>query len=147
MAVRHLLGDAGRPTTRTVTWAARDFRLVRPAEGRDRVELECPVCSAALVAEVRDHARTRRIRLTWGTVFLLGLALFAASLAYAVHEGGRTLPAGQSPPLLLPISVAAAAVTLVVAPVAWVIARNHVGVTLVHAPGRRRGHRIVPVRG
>ncbi|MER5517188.1 hypothetical protein [Streptomyces sp. NPDC002763] len=146
VAVRHVLGDAGRPRTRTVTWAARDFRLVRPAEGRDRVELECPVCSAALVAEVRDHARTRRIRLTWGTVSLLALVLFAASLAYAVHEAGRTLPAGQSPPLLLPVSVAAAAVTLIAAPAAWAIARTHIGVTLVDAPGPRRGHRIVPVR-
>ncbi|MEU2620402.1 hypothetical protein ABZ642_20115 [Streptomyces sp. NPDC007157] len=147
VAVRHVLGDAGRPRARTATWAARDFRLVRPAAGRDRVELECPVCSAALLAEVRDHARTRRVRLTWGAVSLVALALFAVSLACAVHEGGRSLPAGQSPPLLLPVSVAAAVVTLIVTPAAWAIARNHVGVALVDAPGPRRGHRIVPVRG
>jgi hypothetical protein len=147
VAVRHVLGDAEPPGTRTVTWAARDFRLARPAKGRDRVELECPVCSAALLAEVRDHGRTRRVRLTWGGISLLALALFGVSLAYAVHEGGRTLPAGQSPPLLLPVSVAVAVVTLIATPTAWGIARNHVGVTLVDTPGPRRGHRIVPVRG
>lgn len=147
VGVRHVLGDGGRPTARTVTWAARDFRLVRPAVGRDRVELECPVCSAALLAEVRDHVRTRRVRLTWAAVFVLALALCAASLAYALHEGARALPAGQSPPLLLPVSVAAAVLALIAAPVAWVIARNHVGVSLVDTPGPRRGHRIVPVRG
>ena len=147
MAVRHVLGDAGRPRTRTVTWAARDFRPARPAGGRARVELECPVCSAALLAEVRDHGRTQRLRLTWGAISLLAEALFAVSLAYAVHEGGRTLPAGQSPPLLLPISAAVAVVTLMATPTAWAIARNHVGVTLVGVPGSRRGHRIVPVRG
>ncbi|MEV7319449.1 hypothetical protein [Streptomyces sp. NPDC093970] len=147
VGVRHVLGEAGRSTARTATWAARDFRLVRPAVGRERVELECPVCSAALLAEVRDHVRTRRTRLTWGAVSLLALVLCAASLAYVVHEGGRTLPAGQSSPLLVPVGVATAVVTLACALVAWAIARNHVGVTLVDFPGPRRGHRVVPARG
>ncbi|MEU8715515.1 MULTISPECIES: hypothetical protein [unclassified Streptomyces] len=145
VGVRHVLGDGGRPRARTVTWAARDFRLVRPAAGRDRVELECPVCSAALLAEVRDHVRTRRTRLTWSAGCVLALVLSAASLAYAVHQSGRTLPAGQSPPPFLPVG--AAVLTLVAAAVAWAVARNHVGVRLVDAPGPRRGHRIVPVRG
>ncbi|MFJ9347269.1 hypothetical protein [Streptomyces sp. NPDC101237] len=145
VGVRHVLGDGGRPRARTVTWAARDFRLVRPAAGRDRVELECPVCSAALLAEVRDHVRTRRVRLTWATGCVLALALSAASLLHAVLESGRALAAGQSAPLILPVG--AAVLTLVAATVAWAAARNHVGVRLVDAPGPRRGHRIVPVRG
>ncbi|MFG3291790.1 hypothetical protein ACIPX0_18705 [Streptomyces sp. NPDC090075] len=147
VAVRHRAGDTGRPRTRSAAWATRDFRLVRPAVGRDRVELECPVCAVAVLAEVRDHGRTRRVRTTWRAVSLFFLAVFAVSLAYAVHEGGRALPAGQSPPLLLPVSVVAACVTLVVAPAAWLIGRGHLGVTLLDAPGPRRGHRIVPVRG
>ncbi|MFF7982094.1 hypothetical protein ACFZDK_23680 [Streptomyces sp. NPDC007901] len=146
VAVRHRAGDTGRPRTRSAAWATRDVRLVRPAVGRDRVELECPVCVVAVLAEVRDHGRTRRVRAAWRAVSLLSLAAFAAALAYAVHESGRALPAGQSPPLF-PVSVAVACVTLVVTPAAWLIGRGHLGVTLLDAPGPRRGHRIVPVRG
>ncbi|MER5787800.1 hypothetical protein [Streptomyces sp. NPDC001980] len=147
VAVRHVSGDAGRRRTRAVTWAARDFRLVRPADGRDRVELECPVCTAAVLAEVADHARTRRVRNVWAAVSVLSLLVSVAALGYAVHEGGRALPAGQSLPVLFPVSVIVAVAGLVMTPTAWVRGRHHIGVVLLDGPAPRRGHRIVPVRG
>ncbi|MFF5143128.1 hypothetical protein ACFY6U_25930 [Streptomyces sp. NPDC013157] len=140
VAVRHLNGDAGRRRTRAVTWAARDFRLVRPAEGRDRVELECPVCTAAVLAEVADHARTRRVRNGWAAVSGFSLLVSVAALGYAVHEGGRALPA------LFSASVLVAVVGLVMTPTAWVRSRHHIGVALLDGPEPRRGHRIVPAR-
>ncbi|MER6535987.1 hypothetical protein ACWDE0_15535 [Streptomyces sp. 900105755] len=141
VAVRHVNGDAGRRRTRAVTWAARDFRLVRPAEGRDRVELECPVCTAAVLAEVADHARTRRVRSVWAAVSALSLLVSVAALGYAVHEAGRALPA------LISAGVCVAVVGLVVALTAWLRGRHHIGVVLLDGPAPRRGHRIVPVRG
>ncbi|MEU1168141.1 hypothetical protein ABZ372_51330, partial [Streptomyces sp. NPDC005921] len=101
VAVRHRAGDTGRPRTRSAGWATRDFRLVRPAVGRDRVELECPVCAVAVLAEVRDHGRTRRVRTTWRAVSLFFLAVFAVSLAYAVRRRRRCCgccPAGRRIP-------------------------------------------------
>ncbi|MGW7544500.1 hypothetical protein ACWGKQ_25875 [Streptomyces sp. NPDC054770] len=145
VAVRHVSGDVGRPRARAVTWAARDFRLVRPAEGRDRVELECPVCAVSVFAEVSDHARTRRVRQVWAVVSALSLVVAVAALGYALHEGGRVLPGGRSLPVLFPVGVVVAG--LVMAPTAWVRSRHHIGVTLLDAPESRRGHRIVPVRG
>ncbi|MFF4304484.1 hypothetical protein [Streptomyces sp. NPDC001601] len=136
VAVRHVSGDAGRRRTRAVSWAAREFRLVRPAEGRDRVELECPVCTAAVLAEVADHARTRRVRSVWAAVSVLSLLVSVAALGYAVHEPG-----------LFSAGVCLAVVGLVMAPTAWVRSRHHIGVALLDGPGPRRGHRIVPVRG
>lgn len=144
MAVRHVRGDVGRRGRRTATWAARDFQLVRPADGRERVELECPVCAAPVLAEVRDHARTRRVRAGWGAACLLALLLCAVSLAGAVHEGN--LPAGQSAPALFPLS--AAAVSLVLALTAFTARRTHTGVTLLpDGPAPHRTHRIVRARG
>ncbi|MEV7977159.1 hypothetical protein [Streptomyces sp. NPDC086519] len=147
VAVRHVSGDVGRRRTRAVTWAARDFRLVRPAEGRDRVELECPVCAVSVLAEVSDHARTRRVRNAWAVVSVVSLLVSAVALGYAVHEGGGALPAGQSLPVLFPAGLIVAVAGLVMTPTAWVRSRRHIGVTLLDAPGPRRGHRIVPVRG
>ncbi|MFF4311510.1 hypothetical protein ACWDFR_23895 [Streptomyces sp. 900105755] len=135
VAVRHVSGDAGRRRTRAVSWAAREFRLVRPAEGRDRVELECPVCTAAVLAEVADHARTRRVRNGWAAVSVLSLLVSVAALGYAVHEAG-----------LFWAGVCLAVVGLVMAPTAWVRSRHHIGVALLDGPAPRRGHRIVPVR-
>ncbi|MEU6198226.1 hypothetical protein [Streptomyces sp. NPDC047061] len=146
VAVRHVSGDAGRRRTRAVTWAARDFRLVRPPAGRDRVELECPVCAASVLAEVADHARTRRVRNVWAAVSVVSLLVTVAAVGYAVQEGGRALPGGQSPPVLLPVSVIVAFAGLVMAPTAWVRGRHHIGVVLLDGPAPRRGHRIVPVR-
>ncbi|MEV5958308.1 hypothetical protein AB0M11_31920 [Streptomyces sp. NPDC051987] len=146
VAVRHVSGEAGRRRTRAVTWAARDFRLVRPAEGRDRVELECPVCTAAVLAEVADHARTRRVRNVWAAVAVASLLVAVVALGYAVHEGGRALPAGQPLPVLFPVGVIVALAGLVLTPLAWVRGRQHIGVVLLDGPEPRRGHRIVPVR-
>ncbi|MFJ9559992.1 hypothetical protein ACIRQQ_08130 [Streptomyces fuscichromogenes] len=147
VAIRHVSGDVGRPRTRTAAWAARDFRLVRPAEGRDRVELECPVCEVPLFAEVSDHAHTRRVRQLWAAVSAVSLVVSVAALGYAVREGGRALPGGRSLPVLLVVSVAVAVAGAVVTPTAWVRARRHTGVTLLDAPESHRTHRIVPVRG
>ncbi|MEW1774289.1 hypothetical protein [Streptomyces sp. NPDC086777] len=141
VAVRHVTGDAGRRRTRAVTWAARDFRLVRPAEGRDRVELECPVCTAAVLAEVADHTRTRRVRNVWAVVSALSLVVSVAALGYVVH-GAR-----GAPPPLFPAGVLVVVVGLVVTPAAWLRGRHHIGVVLLDGPAPRRGHRIVPVRG
>ncbi|MEW2301405.1 hypothetical protein AB0958_15720 [Streptomyces sp. NPDC006655] len=142
VAVRHVRGDVGRRGRRTATWAARDFQLVRPADGRERVELECPVCAAPVLAEVRDHARTRRVRAGWGAACLLALLLFAVSLSCAVHEGN--LPAGQSTPALVPLGVAAAAVSLALALTAFTARRLHTGVTLLpDDPAPHHAHRIV----
>ncbi|MFK0151387.1 hypothetical protein ACIQVL_26795 [Streptomyces sp. NPDC090499] len=124
-----------------MTWAARDFRLVRPAVGRDRVELECPVCTAAVLAEVADHTRTRRVRNVWAAVSVLCLLVSVAALGYVVHEAGRApLPA------LFSVGVFVAVVGLVMTPTAWVRGRHHIGVALLDGPEPRRSHRIVPAR-
>ncbi|MEU9452045.1 hypothetical protein [Streptomyces sp. NPDC048277] len=152
VAVRHILSDVVKggvvtPRTRTVTWASGQFQLVRPAEGRHSVELECPVCTASILAEVSDHARTRRVRTVWATVSAISLVVFVVALGYVIEEGGKTLPEGQSLPVLFPISVIAAFVGFVMAPTAFTVSRGHIGVTMLDAPKPRRGHRIVPVRG
>jgi hypothetical protein len=152
VAVRHILSDVVKggvvtPRTRTVTWASGHFQLVRPAEGRRSVELECPVCTAPILAEVRDHGRTRRVRAIWAAVSAISLVVFVTALGYAFHEGGKTLPEGQSLPVLFPISVIAVFVGFVMTVTAWVRSRQHIGVTMLDAPKPRRGHRIVPVRG
>lgn len=77
-----------------MTWAARDFQLVRPAAGLDRVELECPVCAVPVLAEVRDLARTRRVRAAWAVTGVLALVLGAVSLGYTLHTGADGRPAG-----------------------------------------------------
>ena len=140
VAVRPVNGDVGRRRTRAVTWAARDFRLVRPVEGRDRVELECPVCTAAVLAEVADHVRTRRVRNGWAAVSGFSLLVSVVALGYAVRVGGGALPAVFS------VSVFVAVVGLVVTPTAWVRSRHHIGVALLDGPEPRRSHRIVPAR-
>ncbi|RPE43012.1 hypothetical protein EDD90_6180 [Streptomyces sp. Ag109_O5-1] len=151
VAVRHILSDVVKggvvtPRTRTVTWASGQFQLKRPAEGRHSVELECPVCTASILAEVSDHTRTRRVRNIWAVVSAISLVVFVAALGYAFQEGGKTLPEGQSLPVLFPVSVVAVFVGFAMAPTAWLRSRNHVGVTMLDAPRPRRGHRIVPVR-
>ncbi|OIJ63214.1 hypothetical protein [Streptomyces mangrovisoli] len=151
VAVRHLLGERTEggvvtPRRRTVTWASRQYRLTRPDTGRETVELDCPVCSAALLAEVRDPGTTRRVRLVLGALAVLAVVVLVAALAYAVHEGGRTLPEGESLPVLFPVSLVAVFLGFVSAPALWAGRRNYTGVSLLEAPKPRRGHRIVPVR-
>ncbi|WP_046734003.1 hypothetical protein [Streptomyces humi] len=148
VAVRHVRGDAGRRRTRAVTWAARDFQLVRPAVGLDRVELECPVCAVPVLAEVRDHARTRRVRAAWAAAGVLALILCAVSLGYALHEGAGTRPPGQPQAALVPAGVVVAAVLLALALTAFAVRRGHIGVRLLtDGPEPGGGHRVVPVRG
>lgn len=76
----------------------------------------------------------------------VSVAVFFAALGYVVHEGGRTLPEGQSLPTLFPVSVVSVFVTLVAAPVLLLRGRRYNGVTLLDAPKPRRLHGIMPVR-
>ncbi|MFF7329966.1 hypothetical protein [Streptomyces sp. NPDC008150] len=152
VAVRHILSDkvsggVVRPRTRTVTWSDGVYQVQRPAEGRESVELDCPRCSASLLAEVRDASRTRLVRGVSLALAALCAVLFVCSLVYALHEGGRTLPEGASLPVLFPVSIGAAFVTFAAAPTLFLRGRLYNGVTLLDAPKPRRQHQLRPVRG
>ncbi|MEV6019034.1 MULTISPECIES: hypothetical protein [unclassified Streptomyces] len=150
VAVRHILSDrtTGFLTrTRTITWKDGVFRVRRPASGKQSVELICPVCDASLLAEVRTEARARRTGAVLLVLAALSAVVFVAACAYAFHEGGRTLPEGQSLPALFPVSVVSIFVTFVAAPVLLLRGRRHNGVTMLDAPKPRRRHAIIPVRG
>ncbi|MGW4562167.1 hypothetical protein ACWEN3_07050 [Streptomyces sp. NPDC004561] len=149
-AVRHILSDktTGFLTrTRRITWKDNVYRVRRPETGKQTVELTCPVCDASLLAEVRTEARARRTGAVLLALAALCVIVFFAALGYAVHEGGRTLPEGQSLPVLFPVSVVSVFVTFVAAPVLFLRGRVYNGVSLLDAPKPRRVHRIVPVRG
>lgn len=151
VAVRHILSDkvAGgflKPRTRTITWTDAHYAVKRPPSGKHTVELTCTECSASLLAEVRDQSTTRTLATIMRVVGVLCLIAFVTAFAYAIHEGGKTLPEGQSLPVLFPVSVVAIVVTFVAAPVFYLRGRNYSGVSMLDAPKPRRGHRIVPVR-
>ncbi|MFJ8495277.1 hypothetical protein ACIRBZ_44170 [Streptomyces sp. NPDC094038] len=150
VAVRHILSDktTGILTrTRRITWKDSLFRVRRPASGTQSVELTCPVCDASLLAEVRTETRTRRTGAVLLFLAALSVVVFVAAFAYAVHEGGRTLPEGQSLPTAFPVSVVSVFVTFVAAPVLFLRGRRYNGVSMLDAPKPRRRHGIVPVRG
>ncbi|MFF0160079.1 hypothetical protein ACFYRY_21465 [Streptomyces sp. NPDC005263] len=150
VAVRHILSDrtTGVVTrTRTIKWRDTDYRVRRPATGKQSVELTCSVCEASLLAEVRDEGRTRRASAAHLILAALCAVIFVASLVYAVHQGGKTLPEGESSPALFPVSIIAIFVMFVAAPVLYVRGRAYNGVSMLDAPKPRRGHAIVPIRG
>ncbi|MFE1922200.1 hypothetical protein ACFW91_06475 [Streptomyces asoensis] len=149
VSVRHILSDrtTGFLTrTRTITWKDNIYRVRRPAAGKESVELTCPVCDASLLAEVRTQSRTRRTGVALLILAAVSVAVFLAALGYVIHEGGRTLPEGQSLPTLFPVSVVSVFVTFVAAPVLFLRGRRYNGVTLLDAPKPRRLHGIMPVR-
>ncbi|MFJ9896544.1 hypothetical protein ACIQPR_24785 [Streptomyces sp. NPDC091280] len=150
VAVRHILGDKVTggllaPRTRTITWSAAHYVVKRPPSGKHTVELTCTECSASLLAEVRDHSFTRTFAAVLKVLGVLCAVVFLAAFAYAVHEGGKTLPEGQSLPVLFPVSVIAVAVTFVAAPTLYVQGRKYNGVSMLDAPKPRRRHQIRPV--
>ncbi|MFI5963874.1 hypothetical protein ACIA8J_17050 [Streptomyces asoensis] len=149
VSVRHILSDrtTGFLTrTRTITWKDNIYRVRRPTAGKESVELTCPVCDASLLAEVRTLSRTRRTGVALLILAAVSVAVFFAALGYVIHEGGRTLPEGQSLPTLFPVSVVSVFVTFVAAPVLFLRGRRYNGVTLLDAPKPRRLHGIMPVR-
>ncbi|MEU3333584.1 hypothetical protein ACWCQ1_13305 [Streptomyces sp. NPDC002144] len=149
VAVRHILSDKVTGflvRTRHITWKDSVFRVRRPQSGKQSVELTCPVCDASLLAEVRTEARTLRTRTILLVLFVVCVIVFFAAFAYAVHEGGRTLPEGQSLPILFPVSIVAIAVSFVAAPVLFLQGRAYNGVSLLDAPRPRRLHGLRPVR-
>ncbi|MFC9842924.1 hypothetical protein ACFWFF_38525 [Streptomyces sp. NPDC060223] len=150
VAVRHILSDTVsggviKPRTRTIAWSDGLYQLKRPAKGKHTVELECPNCSASLLAEVRDQTWTRMVGTVNHVLALLCLVLFVSAFAYAVHEGGKTLPEGQSLPTLFTVSIITIAVTFVAGPL-FFISRAYNGVSMLDAPKPRRQHKITPVR-
>ncbi|MEU0782944.1 hypothetical protein ABZ341_15335 [Streptomyces sp. NPDC006173] len=150
VSVRHILSDrtTGFLTrTRRITWRDSLYRVPRPASGTQSVELTCPVCDASLLAEVRAHARTRRTSAVLLVLAAVSVIVFFLAFAYAIHEGGRTLPEGQSLPTLFPVSIVSIFVTFVAAPVLLLKGRHYNGVTMLDAPKPRRMHGIMPVRG
>lgn len=151
VAVRHILSDKVTggflaPRTRTITWSAAHYVVKRPPSGKQTVELTCTECSASLLAEVRDQSFTRTLSAVLRIIGVVCAVVFFAAFAYAVHEGGKTLPEGQSLPVLFPISVIAIVVTFVAAPTFYVHGRNYNGVSMLDAPKPRRRHQIRPVR-
>ncbi|MEU2777407.1 hypothetical protein ABZ646_32065 [Streptomyces sp. NPDC007162] len=150
VAVRHILSDKVTGflvRTRTMIWKDNVFRVRRPQAGKQTVELTCPVCDASLLAEVRTEARARRTRIVLRTLAALCAIVFFAALGYVVHEGGKTLPEGQSLPTLFPVSVVAAFVTFAVTPALFINSRVYNGVSLLDAPKPRRRHAVRPVKG
>ncbi|MFD6491277.1 hypothetical protein [Streptomyces sp. NPDC060188] len=150
VSVRHILSDrtTGFLTrTRRITWRDSVHRVRRPVSGKQSVELTCPVCAASLLAEVRTQARTRRTSAVLLVLAAVSVIVFILAFAYAFHEGGRTLPEGQSLPTLFPVSVVSIFVTFVAAPALFLRGRHYNGVTMLDAPKPRRMHGIVPVRG
>ncbi|WP_043662529.1 hypothetical protein [Streptomyces xylophagus] len=151
VAVRHILSDKVtggvlKPKTRTITWTSAHYVVKRPPSGKHTVELTCTECSASLLAEVRDQSSTRTLATIMRVVGVLCLIAFVTAFAYAIHEGGKTLPEGQSLPVLFPVSVVAIFVTFVAAPTFYVHGRNYNGVSMLDAPKPRRRHQIRPVR-
>jgi hypothetical protein len=149
--VRHILSDqlSGgviRVRRRTITWVAGQGRIARPRAGKHTVELDCPHCSASLLAQVRDLAWTRRVRTVCRVLALLCLAGFVCALAYAIHVGGQTLPEGQSLPVLFPISIATIFGAFVAGPTLYAQSRRYNGVSLYDAPKPRRQHQIRSVQ-
>lgn len=150
VSVRHILGDrtTGFLTrTRRITWRDSLYQIRRPASGKQSVELTCPVCDASLLAEVRTEERTRRTSVVLLALAALSVIVFFVAFGYAVHEGGRTLPEGQSLPTLFPVSIVSVFVAFVAAPVLFLRGRSYNGVTMLDAPKPRRTHGIMPVRG
>lgn len=151
VAVRHILSDKVtggfiQPRTRTITWRDTFLRVRRPQSGKQTVEVVCGVCERSLLAEVRDETRTGRTKAVLLTLAAISVALFVAALAYAVHEGGKTLPEGQSLPALFPVSVIGVFVTFVAAPVLYVQGRHYNGVSMLSPRREARGHQLKPVR-
>lgn len=151
VAVRHILSDKVTggiltPKTRTITWTSAHYTVERPPSGKRTVELTCTECSASLLAEVRDQATTRTLAAVMRVIGIVCAVVFFAALAYAIHEGGKTLPEGQSLPVLFPISVVAVVVTFVAGPTFYIHGRNYNGVSMLDAPKPRRGHQIRPVK-
>lgn len=150
VAVRHILSDrtTGFLTrTRRITWRDSVYRVRRPASGKHTVELTCPECEASLLAQVRDEGHTRRTAAILLVLAALSVLVLLMAFGYAVHEGGKTLPEGQSLPTLFPISVVSIFVTFVAAPVLFLRSRRYNGVSMLDAPKPRRLHGIMPVRG
>lgn len=145
VTIRHILSDrltGWLVTTRTTVWSDSVVRIPRPQTGRRTVELECPRCSASLLAQVRDEGSTRRLSAMWRILGLVCLPLFVCALVYVVHQGGKTLPEGQSLPVLFPIGVIAVFVTFVAGPTMYVHGRRYNGVSLLDAPKPRRQHHL-----
>lgn len=152
VSVRHILSDRTtggvvRPRTRTITFRDSRYRVRRPSTGTNTVELTCTVCDTSLRAEVHDEARTRRIGALLLTLAALCAVLLVVAFGYAVQQGGRTLPEGESLPTLFTVSILTVAVMFVATPLLYVAGRNHNGVTLLGTRRERKGHRILPVRG
>lgn len=150
VAVRHILSDRTTGVftrTRRIEWQDNRYRVGRPASGKQSVELTCPVCDASLLAEVRTEERTRRTSAVLLVLAAVSVVVFFLAFGYAIHEGGRTLPEGQSLPALFPASVISIFVTFVAAPVLFLRGRNYNGVSMLDAPKPRRLHAIMPVRG
>ena len=148
-AVRHILSDKVTGflvRTRRITWRDSIFRVRRPQAGKQTVEVTCPVCDASLLAEVRTEARTRRTSVILLTLAALCLLVLLTAFPYVVHEGGKTLPEGQSLPALFPISVGAIVLAIAVGPALFLQGRAYNGVTLLDAPKPRRIHGIKPVK-
>ncbi|WP_405615439.1 hypothetical protein [Streptomyces sp. NBC_00076] len=149
VAVRHILSD--RTTgifmrTRKVAWRDTDYRVRRPATGKQSVELICSVCEASLLAVVTDEARARRRSAAHLVLAVLCAVVFVASLVYAIHVGGQVRPEGESGPALFPVSIIAIFVTFVAGPLFYLRRSGSNGVTMLDAPKPRRAHAIVPVR-
>ncbi|MFF4502892.1 hypothetical protein [Streptomyces sp. NPDC001401] len=150
VAVRHILSDktSGVLTrTRRITWRDSRYRVRRPKSGKQTVELTCTVCEASLLAQVHDEARTRRTATVLLVLAALSVLVFFVAFGYVVHEGGKTLPEGQSLPTLFPISVVSIFVTFVTAFLFLGRGLHYNGVSMLDAPKPRRLHRILPVRG
>ncbi|MER6423485.1 hypothetical protein [Streptomyces sp. NPDC001137] len=147
IAVRHILSDntTGVLTkTRTITWRDTRHRVRRPASGKHTVELTCSACDVAVLAEVRDEAGTRRTTTILRTLAALSVLVLVVAFGYAVHEGGKTLPEGQSEPVLFPISIIAIALMFLAAPLFFLRSLRYTGVSMLNAP---KLHGIMPVRG
>ncbi|MGI5455756.1 hypothetical protein ACQEWB_21770 [Streptomyces sp. CA-249302] len=149
VAVRHILSDRTTGVftrTRRITWRDSLYRVRRPKSGKQTVELTCPECDASLLAQVRDEARTRRTSTILLVLAAVSAIVFFVAFGYAIHEGGKTLPEGQSLPVLFPVSVVSVFVTFVAAPVLFLQGRRYNGVSMLDAPRPRRLHGIMPVR-
>ncbi|WP_406476453.1 hypothetical protein [Streptomyces sp. NBC_01615] len=151
VALRHIVSDqvsggVVRPATRSISWRDSRFQVRRPQTGKQNVELTCPVCETALVAEVHAESRTRRAAAVYLVLAALSVIVLVAALAYAVHQGGKTLPEGQSYPALFPFSILAIFVTFVAAPLFYLRGRRHNGVSLLNAPMFRGKHALLPAR-
>ncbi|MEU6374509.1 hypothetical protein [Streptomyces sp. NPDC046909] len=147
IAVRHLLSDntTGVMTkTRQITWRDTQYRVRRPASGKHTVELTCSACDAAVRAEVRDEAGYRRTTAILRTLAALSVLVLVVAFAFAVYEGGKTVPEGQSGSVLFPLSIIAIAVAFLAAPLFFLKSSGYTGVSLLNAP---KLHGIKSVRG